>query len=187
MTAPDELDRRTFRTALWQRLVDDDSTYELTRFAVLRLLALVYLGAFVSLAIHLYPLLGSRGLLPIADLLAFDRARAGAGALWRVPSLFWISASDGFLHAACWTGIALSLAALEGVTNAYVQLALWAIDLSFVHTGQIFYGYGWETQLLETGLLAALLCPARSLRPLPSTATPRAGIWLLRWLIFRVM
>ena len=49
-----------FRTAWWQRLIADASTYELTRFAVLRLLAFVYLVAFISLAAQLEPLLGSK-------------------------------------------------------------------------------------------------------------------------------
>jgi hypothetical protein len=179
-----------FRTAWWQRLLADGSTYELTRVAVLRLLALVYLAAFGSLALQLDPLLGSHGLLPIAQLLEFDHVRLGAAAYWRVPSLFWlgaVGASDGALHAACYAGVALSVAALLGATNAFVQLALWALYLSFVHVGQIFYGYGWEIQLLETGFLAVFLAPARSLRPLPATATPKIAVWLLRWLVFRVM
>jgi hypothetical protein len=176
-----------FRTAWWQRLLDDTSTYELTRFAVLRFLGFVYVAAFGSLALQLDPLLGSRGLLPIAQLLAFDHGRLGGEAYWRVPTLFWLGASDGALHLACYAGLALSVAVLLGATNALIQLALWAIYLSFVHVGQIFYGYGWETQLLETGFLAAFLCPIRSLRPMPSTAAPRIVIWLLRWVIFRVM
>ncbi len=104
-----------------------------------------------------------------------------------MPTLFWFGSSDGLLHAACYVGLALSVAVLVGATNALVQLALWAIYLSFVHVGQIFYGYGWEIQLLETGFLAVFLCPIRSVRPLPTTATPRLVVWLLRWLIFRVM
>jgi hypothetical protein len=176
-----------FRTAWWQRLLDDASTYEFTRFAILRLLGVVYLAAFGSLARQLDPLLGSRGLLPIPQLLAFDHARIGAEVYWRVPTLFWLGASDGDLHAACYAGLLLSIAAVLGATNALLQLALWALYLSFVHVGQIFYGYGWEIQLLETGFLAVFLCPIGGVRPLPRAATPRIVIWLLRWLVFRVM
>ena len=181
-----------FRTAWWQRRLaalrkDTGPGYELTRLAIVRLLALVYLVAFLSLAMQLDPLLGSKGLLPIAQLLDFDRLRLGAEAYWKLPTLFWLGASDGALHVACWTGVVLSAAALLGVTNAFVQLALWALYLSFVHAGQIFYGYGWEIQLLETGFLAVFLCPARSVRPLPATRAPVVVVWLLRWLVFRVM
>ena len=192
MTADDDLHR--FRTAWWQRgaaraaaSYADGSTYELTRFAVLRLLALVYLVAFVSLALQMDPLLGSDGLLPIADYLPRLRAHFGPVVYWKVPSLLWLGSSDGAMHLLCWTGIALSAAALVGVTNALVQLALWAIYMSFVHVGQIFYGYGWEIQLLETGFLAVLLCPARGVTPLPQTRAPVLVVWLLRWLVFRVM
>jgi hypothetical protein len=180
-------DLQAFRTAWWQRLLADPSTYELTRFAVLRLLALVYLVAFLVIHNQLDPLLGSHGLLPVSQFLAWDRTHLGDSALWRVPTLFWLSASDAAMHTACYAGLALSFAALVGVTNAVLQLALWALYLSFVHVGQIFYGYGWESQLLETGFLAVFLCPVRRFSPFPKTATPRVLIWLLRWLIFRIM
>ncbi|MGO9835821.1 MAG: lipase maturation factor family protein [Polyangiaceae bacterium] len=186
-TDHDDDEASRFRTAWWQRLLADTSTYELTRFAILRLLALVYFVAFLIVAWQMDPLLGSHGLLPVAPLLAFQKARLGAEAYWRMPTLFWLGSSDGAMRAACWAGIVLSAAALLGVTNALVQLALWALYLSFVHVGQIFYGYGWEIQLLETGFLAVLLCPLRTVRPLPVSAAPRIVVWLFRWLIFRVM
>jgi hypothetical protein len=176
-----------FRTAWWQRLAAERSTYEITRFAVLRLLALVYLVAFVSLAFQLDPLLASGGLLPVARFLRDVHAGLGASAYWKVPTLFWFASSDGAMHAVCWAGIALSAAALLGATNAALQLALWVFYSSFAHVGQIFYGYGWEMQLLETGFLAAFLCPAWSIRPFPTSQTPRIVVWLLRWLIFRIM
>jgi hypothetical protein len=186
-TEIDDDDASRFRTAFWQRLLADPSTYELTRFAVLRLLALVYLTAFLVLVMQVEPLLGSHGLLPVAPLLAFQKARLGAEAYWRIPTLFWFGASDGAMRAACWAGVVLSGLALAGVTNALVQFALWLLYLSFVHVGQIFYGYGWEIQLLETGFLAVFLCPVRTWRPLSGSATPRIVVWLLRWLIFRIM
>jgi hypothetical protein len=180
-------DLRAFRTAWWQRLLADDSTYELTRFVVLRLLAFVYLVAFVSLNDQLDPLLGSRGLLPVGHFLRLLHTRLGAKAYWRAPSLLWLGHSDATMHVLCFVGIALALAALLGVTNAVVQVALWLIYMSFVHVGQIFYGYGWEIQLLETGLLAAFLCPLTRLHPFPAARTPVVVVWLLRWLVFRIM
>ena len=168
-------------------MLAERATYELTRFAVLRLLALVYLVAFASLANQLDPLLGARGLLPASQFLQEARGQLGVQAVWRFPTLFWLGSSDGAMHALCWTGVALSAAALLGATNAIVQLALWLLYMSFVHVGQLFYGYGWEIQLLETGFLAVFLCPWRSLRPLPRTPAPKIVVWLLRWLVFRVM
>jgi hypothetical protein len=178
-----------FRTAWWQRLVAEgrDSSWELTRFAVLRLLALVYLVAFSILAMQMEPLIGSHGLLPVVAWLPRVRDHFGVASAFRVPTLFWLGSSDAAMRACCAAGIALSAAALLGVTNAVVQLALWALYMSFVHVGQIFYGYGWEIQLLETGFLAVFLCPVRGVRPLPRTRVPVVTTWLLRWLVFRVM
>jgi hypothetical protein len=83
--------------------------------------------------------------------------------------------------------VVLSTAALCGATNAGLQLALWLLYMSFVHVGQIFYGYGWEIQLLETGFLAVFLCPLTSVRSLPTMPAPRLVVWLFRWLILRIM
>ena len=180
-------DLGAFRTAWWQRLLREAATYELTRFAVLRLLGFVYLVAFLSLAFQLDPLLGSHGLLPATDFLRGARAHLGAAAYWRVPTLFWLGSSDGAMHVLCWAGVALSAAALSGATNALLQLALWLLYMSFVHVGQIFYGYGWEIQLLETGFLAVWLCPVKSVTPFPRMPAPVIVVWLLRWLILRIM
>ena len=157
-----------FRTAWWQRLLDDASTYELTRFAVLRLLGLVYFAAFGSLALQLDPLLGVAR--PAAHPRSFSRSTTRGSAPKRTGACRRSSgsgASDGALHAACYVGLALSVAVLLGATNALVQLALWALYLSFVHVGQIFYGYGWEIQLLETGLSRRV--------PLPDPQRPAAA------------
>jgi len=164
-------------------------TYVVTRFAILRLLALVYVVAFLVLVFQLQPLIGSDGLLPATRFLArlrgnFDSTPQAFAAL---PTLFWIDCSDQTLLAAAWLGLGLSLAALLGATNAILQLTLWGLYLSFVQIGQLFYGYGWETQLLETGFLAVFLCPLRSVRPFPAASPPIAVIWLFRWLIMRIM
>ena len=76
---------------------------------------------------------------------------------------------------------------LLGFANALLMAVLWALYMSFVHVGQDWYGYGWEIQLLETGFLAIFLCPLLDARPFPRRPPPRAVIWLLRWLIFRIM
>jgi hypothetical protein len=54
-----------------------------------------------------------------------------------------------------------------GLANAPLMAALWILYMSFVHVGQLFYGYGWEMLLLETGFLAIFLCPLASPHPFP--------------------
>jgi hypothetical protein len=164
------------------------SSYWLARFVILRWLGFVYLVAFVSLANQLLPLLGSQGLLPVG--LYLDRITPGGGRLagfLQAPSLFWLDASDGFLLGACWLGVALSGVVLLGYANAVILTALWFLYMSFVHVGQTWFSFGWEIQLLETGVLGIFLCPLIDGRPFPRTPPPRAVFWLLRWLAFRIM
>ena len=183
---------RSLHARWWTRFVPQPAPrWWLTRFVFLRLLAFVYLVAFVSLERQLLPLLGSNGLLPIQQFLG-EQLAAHDGSRFRaamhLPTLFWIGASDTTLRIAAGAGIALSLAALAGITNVALQFALWALYLSFVNVGQIFYGYGWETLLTETGFLATFLCGLRSIAPFASRGAPPAAVfWLLRWLAFRVM
>lgn len=165
------------------------TTYWLTRFVLLRLLGFVYAVAFLVAANQILPLIGSHGLLPLGLFLTRVRDYFGStgAAFYRLPTLFWFDHSDGALLAAAWTGFALSCAVLAGFANAPLLAVLWMLYLSFVHAGQDWYSYGWETQLLETGFLAIFLCPLLDARPFPRREAPRPVIWLFRWLIFRIM
>ena len=167
----------------------ETKSYWLARFVILRLLGFVYLFAFLSAAKQVLPLLGSDGLTPVAPWLRDVQHALGsrsAGFL-QFPSLFWIDTSDPALLAMAWVGAGLSILVLAGFANALLLGLLWALYMSFVHVGQEWYGYGWEIQLLETGFLAIFLCPLVDPRPFPRQPPPRAVVWLLRWLIFRIM
>jgi hypothetical protein len=172
-----------------RRLAARADHYWLTRFVLLRLLGTVYAAAFLSAALQLVPLIGSDGLLPVTTYL--DRVAAALGSRWsgflRLPSLFWIDASDAALRAVSWTGFAGACAVAAGFANALLMATLWALYLSIVHVGQDWYGYGWEIQLLETGFLAIFLVPLVDGRPFPRRPPPIAVIGLLRWLAFRIM
>jgi hypothetical protein len=165
------------------------TSYWLTRFVILRLLGLVYLVAFWSLANQVLPLIGAHGLLPAASFLTRLETHFGSrlDAFLRVPSLFWLGAGDAALTIGAWIGVALSVLVVLGFADAIVMAALWALYLSFVHIGQDWYGYGWEIQLAETGFLAIFLCPLLDPRPFPRRPPPAPVLWLFRWLIFRIM
>jgi len=164
-------------------------TYWLTRFLILRLLGLVYFFAFLSLARQVLPLIGEHGLTPIQPFL--QDVVWYRGSRWEgfkaYPSLFWVDASDALLQRLAWLGCALAVPVLLGYANAILITVLWALYMSFVHVGQIWYGYGWEIQLLETGFLAIFLCQPFDPRPFPRRAPPTVVIWLFRWLIFRIL
>jgi len=153
--------------------------YTLARVVLQRGLGLVYLIAFVVALEQFRPLLGEHGLLPVPRFLARASFRAA-------PSLFHLGYSDKSFSAVSLCGIVLSLAVVFGLPDRWpvavtiaVWLVLWALYLSIVNVGQIFYGFGWETLLLEAGFLAAFLGPA-------STPMPAVLVWLFRWLLFRL-
>ncbi|MCC6846904.1 MAG: lipase maturation factor family protein [Deltaproteobacteria bacterium] len=160
----------------------------LTTAIFVRALGLVYLIAFLSLRVQLLGLFGAHGILPIADYL--DAAAEGLGAeRYRfLPTLAWLDASDATLRHLCDVGAALALAVVAGLVPGPCLLALWALYLSFVSVGRVFLGFQWDNLLLETGLLAVLVAPW-SLRPRLATAPEpsRLAVWLLRWLLFRLM
>jgi hypothetical protein len=164
--------------------------YWLTRWLFLRLLGLVYVFAFLCTLNQSLPLIGAHGLLPAQAFLArvSEAMGSGASAFWRVPTLFWLDCSDTTLRCAAWAGLVLSIALLLGWGSTVVVTILWALYMSFVHVGQIFYGYGWETLLLETSVLAMFLCPLVKGRAFdPASPPPTPVVWMLRWLAFRMM
>jgi hypothetical protein len=180
--AGDQAVLRSLRTGFFS---PTRSSYELTRFVFFRALGLVYTVAFLVLSNQMIPLFGSNGLMPANVFL--ERFREGA-TFWQLPTLFYWGASDAVLRIAAGIGLALSALLLFGVEHAAILAALWVLYLSFVHIGQDFYGYGWEILLIETGFLACFLAPMRSLAALTAARPPATPvIWLLRWLLFRVM
>ncbi len=165
------------------------SNYRLTRFAFLRGLGFIYYVAFASLANDLSGLLLSRGILPVQPFMRrmVEYAGSKADAFWSLPSIFWLDHSDLALELACGLGLGLGLVVLAGYANAWMLALLWALTMSFVHVGQIFFGYGWEILLLETGFLAIFLAPLRHGSPAAPYEPSSLVIVLLRWTLFRLM
>jgi hypothetical protein len=155
-------------------------TYSLTRLALQRGLALILLIAFVNAVNQFKPLLGQRGLLPAPQFIKQTDFRSS-------PSLFFLFPNDAAFTAAAWIGVLLSVLALSGLSeraglwlSMLVWALLWTLYISFVNIGQTFYGFGWESILLE-GCFYAIFLGARKV------AAPTVTVWLLRWLLFRVM
>ncbi len=167
-----------------------EPSYWLTRFVFLRMLGLVYSVAFLIVLLQWEPLLGSHGLLPAASFLEEVAGANGRslGTAFRLPTLFWLGATDAAFRVAAWVGFGLSMALLLGFANVPSLFSLWLIYMSFVHVGQIFYSYGWEILLLETGFLAIFLAPLWRPGPFPRSTPPSPVVMvLLRWLVFRLM
>jgi hypothetical protein len=156
-----------------------DSGYWLSRLVFQRALAAVYLVAFLSAVDQFRALIGERGMLPVPRFLARVPFR-------RAPSIFHFHYSDRFFAAVGWTGTAVAAAVVAGAADAVplwasmvIWAVLWVLYMSIVNVGQIWYGFGWESLLLEAGLLAVFLGNAR-------TAPPVLVLWLQRWLLFRL-
>ncbi len=173
------------------RLAWGDSVLAPTYFAAnalfLRLLALCYLAAFLSLWVQADGLIGSQGLLPVSEYLDWVRAQTGAGRYWQVPTLCWIASSDTALHALCALGVTASLALLAGFAPALSAAAAWLLYLSLSVAGQVFFQFQWDILLLETGLLAVFLAPPARLRVRSGLAAPPLARFLLVWLLLRLM
>jgi hypothetical protein len=153
--------------------------YWLARLVLQRGIAAVYLLAFLAAAAQFRPLLGEHGLLPVPAFVRRVPFR-------RSPSLFHLRYSDRLLLAVCALGGVTATLIVGGLPQQgppwaplAAFLVLWALYLSVVNVGQIFYAFGWESLLLEAGFLAAFLGS-------DTVAPPVVVIWLFRWLTFRV-
>jgi len=150
--------------------------YDLASFLFLRLFGLIYFAAFVSFAEQAQGLIGSHGILPLAELTSRIASHVGIQRFFLMPMVFWASASDFAIHAVCWGGAAISLLLVFNVLPRICLVLLFVLYLSLFYAGQTFMTFQWDTFLLETGFLALVL----SFATMP-------GIWLLRWLLFRFM
>jgi lipase maturation factor 1 len=174
-------------TLLWGRDLTP-ATFFLTRWLFLRLLGLVFLIAFVSLWAQIDGLIGSRGILPASAFLERVGQNLGGQRYLLLPSLCWISSSDAFLHALCGAGTVLSLFLIAGVAQGPAIILLWAAYLSLVSVGQAFLSFQWDVLLLETSLFSLFLAPWRLLPSFRGGEPPsQLGLWLLRWLLFKLM
>src|SRR5699024_10135354 len=125
--------------------------FDIARGVVQRGVAVIYLVAFVAAGRQFPALLGERGLLPVPRFVERAGSRAG-------PSLFRWRYSDRLLRVVCAVGVLAALAVIVGVAQAgrwWVPLVMFAVMyllyLSIANLGQIFYGFGWESLLLEAG------------------------------------
>lgn len=164
-------------------LNDPDETYWLTRFVFLRGLGFIYFCVFFPLLFQYQGLLGANGLLPVPSYLLEIRGYLPDPYWWNYPTLFWLNQSDTFALTLAALGLLLSLLVLFGFANSIILLVLWLLQLSFMNIGQEFWGFGWESNLLEIGFLSIFFVP-RWRESLPPS---KIIIWLLRWTLFRLM
>lgn len=153
--------------------------YWLAQLALEKSIALLFFIGFVNAVNQFRPLLGEHGLLPVPLFVKQVQLRES-------PSLFFFFPTDKAFTVCAWIGVALSCVLLSGITDGStwalfsIWAVLWLLYLSFVNVGQTFYGFGWESILLEAGVYAAFLGGS-------NTAVQPIVMWMFRWLMFRVM
>ncbi|MBC7292306.1 MAG: lipase maturation factor family protein [Actinotalea sp.] len=157
----------------------DAEAYTVARTVLQRGIAAIFVIAFVAVLHQFRPLLGERGLLPVPAFVARVPFRSA-------PSLFHWRYSDALVTAVAVVGVVVGVLLVVGLPQQgppwvpmLAFLTLWALYLSVVNVGQVFYGFGWESLLLEAGFLAAFLGSAR-------TDPPITVIVLFWWLVVRV-
>ncbi|SUE17091.1 Protein of uncharacterised function (DUF1222) [Rhodococcus gordoniae] len=157
----------------------DADGYTIGRLLVTRGLAALYAVAFLAALLQFRALIGERGILPAPRFLALTSFRQS-------PSLFHWRYSDGLFTAVAVVGFALAVVTVLGVTEQLplvvcmlVWFVMWLLYLSIVNVGQVWYSFGWESLLLEAGVLAIFLGNA-------DTAPPLLVLILLCWLLFRL-
>lgn len=153
--------------------------YTIGRLLVTRGLAALYLVAFLAALLQFRALIGTRGLLPVPDFVAARTFKSS-------PSVFHFRYSDRLFAALAVVGVLLAGLTLVGVTERLplpacmaVWFGMWALYLSIVNVGQVWYSFGWESLLLEAGVLAIFLGNA-------DVAPPFLVLILMRWVLFRV-
>jgi hypothetical protein len=140
------------------------------------LLALISLVAWLSLGAQVLALVGSRGLLPLADFI--EAARDAGLARWgRLPTIFLWTQSDRALAAGVAVGVGLSLSALLGLRRRLCFALSTALYLSYAVAARVFLGFQWDNLLLECGLCAVFL---------PATRRAPLAHFLFRALLFKL-
>src|SRR6201993_219970 len=153
--------------------------YWLGRLVLERGVAALYLIAFLVAALQFRALIGEHGILPVPRFLAGQT-------FWRTPSIFHLRFSDRLFAGVSWFGAALSAAIVVGVGDLVplwaamlIWLTLWVLYLSIVNVGQAWDSFGWESLVLEAGVL--VIFPGND-----RFASPILTLWMARLLLFRV-
>ncbi len=152
-----------------------------------RLLGVLYVASFWSLARQVVPLVGRCGIAPLGqrfDKLARDFP--GIGRFFNWPTVFWFNRSDAFLRVVPLIGILCGLVAVFGGESAWWALLIcWILYLS-LNVCNLWFP--WDTMLLEAGFLALFLPPVHALPDLTAAELPLPTVaFLFRWLVIRLM
>ena len=156
---------------LWGKNIQPASS-ALTRSLFLRGLASVYFIAFASLIPQILGLVGEHGIVPALD---------------SVSSVMFLPVSDTVLTALPWAGMVLAAMLFFRIVPMAAVIGLYVLYLNVAGLGQDFFTFQWDALLLEAGFAAILVTPFGLMPRYSKRDTSAIGIWVLRFLIFRLM
>ncbi|MDN5585936.1 MAG: lipase maturation factor family protein [Brevibacterium sp.] len=156
--------------------------YTIAREVIQRGFGVLFFIAFLS-AFNQFPaLLGEHGLTPAPRFIELTTAK-------QAPTLFrWKHTryTDRRLRIVCGVGMLLAVSVIAGLPQAGpawtmipVFWLMWWLYFSIVAIGQRFYGFGWESLLLEAGFLVGFLGSHE-------VAPPLLMILFLRFFVVRI-
>jgi hypothetical protein len=123
-----------------------------------RLLALIFVVAWISLGVQVRVLIGTHGLMPLDRFLEAISAENPIPVIG-YPSLlrFAALARDGVLVGGTVVGVVLALLALAGLRPRLCFAVSTVLYLSYVSACRTFLSFQWDNLLLECGTLAMFL------------------------------
>ncbi|XP_078333474.1 lipase maturation factor 2-like isoform X2 [Crassostrea virginica] len=166
-----------------------------TRDFFLCCISVIYLIAFSSLYVQIPGLYGDNGILPAKlamedkEISSWEEILEGQPTLLRLMPKLGLSTETG-MDLICLLGILISFCCVVFSTarDMVSFTLLWMMYLSLYQVGQTFLWFQWDILLLETGFLTILVAPL-NLQFLSSRHHhhDRITLWLVRWLLFRLM
>jgi len=143
--------------------------------------------AFLSLWGQIHGLVGSNGILPFVEHLSAVEAGSHAGeGFWVAPTLLWWFSGDWALDVLCASGLLACVLLFFRWIEGPCLLVCAVCYLSLSTASQVFLRYQWDTLLIET-LVVATFVAGWSLRAPKDLEPSWTGLWLQRWLCFRLM
>ncbi len=154
----------------------------------LRGLGVVFAIAFMSFLPQAAGLVGNEGIIPVQRQIASVHEALGMAGLWQFPTVFWLNATNGMLHAVCIIGAVAGGLLAAGALPGVMLMVCWLLYLSLCTVGAMFLSFQWDALLLETALLGMLLAPWGAKLPNGDDwRPPLLPRLLLGFLLFRLM
>src|SRR5262245_30800539 len=117
------------------------ASYARVEWLFRKLLGGIYAVAFLSMAVQITGLIGSKGILPAGLYLSRIAESLGPERYWRFPSVFWAGSGDRALVAVCAAGVLFGGLAIAGILVRPALITCWVLHLSIVTVGQDFLSF----------------------------------------------